>query len=109
MTEKEISIKLTRNATSNIVLRFYIYERDYDLNLESNNSESIKTIFVELSKALRKSPIKIKYEIDKESINEKEDGLFVDSSAEYIKQLESELLTIENDSDLKILREKKEG
>lgn len=108
MNNKEISVILTKNNDNNIILKFTFSSCELALNLESNNSEEIKSIFVQLSKELRESPIDINYSIDEQKIDKKEDGLFIDAANEYIDQLKEELLTIENDSDLKILRDKKE-
>ena len=68
----------------------------------------IKSVFMKLAKELRESPLDLNYSIDDKKIDKKEDGLFIDAAEEYINQLKEELLTIENDSDLKILRDKKE-
>ena len=108
MNKKDISVILTKNKESNIILKFKLHSGNLELNLESNNSEEIKSIFMQLAKELRESPISIDYSIDDNKIDKKEDGLFIDASEEYITQLKEELLTIENDSDLKVLREKKE-
>ena len=108
MNKKVISVILTRNKENNIILNFAFNSGTLELNLESNNSEEIKSVFVELAKELRESPISINYSIDDKKIDKKEDVLFIDAADEYITQLKEELLTIENDSDLKILRDKKE-
>lgn len=108
MNKKEISVILTRNKDNNILLNFDFNSEKLELNLESNNSEEIKRVFMQLAKELRKSPIIINYIVNDKKIDKKEDGLFIDAAEEYINQLKEELLTIENDSDLKILRDKKE-
>ena len=76
-----------------------------ELNLESNNSEEIKQVFVTLASELRQSPVSLNYTIDVQRINSKDDELFIDAANEYIVQLKNELLLIENDSDLKKIRE----
>lgn len=108
MNKKEISVVLTKNKDNNIILNFNFNLEKLELNLESNNSEEIKKVFMQLAKELRESPIDIQYSVDNSKIDEKEDGLFVDAAKEYINQLKNELLLIENDSDLKYLRSKKE-
>lgn len=108
MNKKEISVILTKNKDNNIILNFNFNSGKLELNLESNNSEEIKSVFMKLAKELRESPLDVNYSIDDKKIDKKEDGLFIDAAEEYINQLKEELLTIENDSDLKILRDKKE-
>lgn len=103
-TLKTINADLIKNESNEIVIRFYIDEKQYDLNLQSNNSEEIKKVFLQLSKQIRLEPIKIDMKIDK-SIDEKSDNLFIEASNEYIKQLNDEMLELENDDDLKIIRE----
>ncbi len=109
MNKKEIRVVLTRNKENNIVLNFDFSSGKLELNLESNNSEEIKNVFMHLAKDLRESPVSIDYSVDNKQIDKKEDELFIDAAEEYIKQLKEELLKIENDSDLKILRNKKEN
>ena len=108
MNKKEISVILTKNKDNNIILNFNFNSGKLELNLESNNSEEIKSVFMKLAKELRELPLDLNYSIDDKKIDKKEDGLFIDAAEEYINQLKEELLTIENDSDLKILRDKKE-
>lgn len=98
-----IDATLIKNDSEQIVIRFNIENNNYDLNLESNNSEEIKKVFLELSKIIRINPIKIELKID-DSIDEKKDNLFIEASDEYIKQLNDEILELENDDDLKTIR-----
>ena len=102
--KKEIRALLTKNSENEIVIRFYFEDIEKDLNLQSNNSEEIKKVFLELSKQLRLNPLEIKLEIDKK-IDEKNDGLFIETSLEYINQLNDEMLILENDDDLKTIRD----
>ena len=97
-----IDATLTKNDNEQIVIRININD-NYDLNLQSNNSEEIKKVFLELSKQIRIKPIKIELNID-DSIDEKKDNLFIETADEYIKQLNDEILELENDDDLKIIR-----
>ena len=64
-----IDATLIKNDNEQIVIRFNIND-NYDLNLQSNNSEEIKKVFLELSKQIRIKPIKIELNID-DSIDEK--------------------------------------
>ena len=97
-----IDATLIKNDNEQIVIRFNIND-NYDLNLQSNNSEEIKKVFLELSKQIRIKPIKIELNID-DSIDEKKDNIFIETADEYIKQLNDEILELENDDDLKIIR-----
>lgn len=105
MNNKEINVILTKNINENIILLFSFEIGNLELNLESNNSEEIKQVFVTLASELRQSPVSLNYTIDVQRINSKEDELFIDAANEYIVQLKNELLLIENDSDLKKIRE----
>jgi len=98
-----IGATLIKNDSEQIVIRFNIENNNYDLNLQSNNSEEIKKVFLGLSKIIRTNPIKIELKIDA-SIDEKKDNLFIEASDEYIKQLNDEILELENDDDLKTIR-----
>ena len=100
---KLIKAELIKNMNDNIVIRFCIENNNYDLNLQSNDSEEIKKVFLELSKQIRIQPIKIDLSIDK-TIDEKKDNLFIDATKEYINQLNDEMLELENDTDLKTIR-----
>lgn len=98
-----IDATLTRNDIEQIVIRFNIDSNNYDLNLQSNNSEDIKKVFLELSRIIRITPIKIELKIN-ENIDEKKDNLFIETAYEYINQLNDEMLELENDDDLKTIR-----
>ena len=101
--KKELRAILTKNTEKEIIIRFNFEDNEKDLNLQSNNSEEIKKVFLELSKRIRISPLEIKLEIDT-TIDQKSDSLFIEASTEYIKQLNAEMLALENDDDLKIIR-----
>lgn len=105
MNNKEINVILTKNINENIILLFSFERGNLELNLESNNSEEIKQVFVTLASELRQSPVSLNYTIDVQRINSKDDELFIDAANEYIVQLKNELLLIENDYDLKKIRE----
>lgn len=103
-SKKIIKAHLTKNENNEIVIRFIFDENGYDLNLQSNDSENIKNVFIELSKQIRKHAIEVNLEIE-DTMDSKKDALFIDASKEYISQLNTELLALENDEDLKIIRE----
>ena len=100
---KEIIAVLIKNDNNENVIRFKIDTEELDLNLESNNSEEIKKIFLRIAEQLRYSPVKIEYSVDN-SIDAKEDALFIDAAFEYVEQLKQEILTVETDGDLKEIR-----
>lgn len=99
----KIEAVLIRNKDEKIVIRFTIDKTNIDLNLQNDDSEEIKKVFLELSKKIKVSLIEVELTIDK-SIDEKNDSLFIESSTTYIKQLNTEMLTLESDEDLKIIR-----
>ena len=105
MSNKIINATLTKNNQKEIVIRFNIESNTYDLNLQSNNSEEIKKVFLKLSEQIRMNPIEIELDVDNEEIDEKTDNLFIEASYEYIKQLNEEMLILENDDDLKVIRQ----
>ena len=84
-------------------LSFIIEGENLNLNLENDDSNEIKKIFLELAKKIRKSPIKIEMKVDKE-FDMNSNKLFYDASIEYIKQLNKELEELETDKDLIELR-----
>lgn len=100
--QNEIEALLIKNEKDQIVIKFN--DITPVLNLEDDDSEEIKKVFLELSTKLKKSPIKIKLTID-ETIDEKKDSLFIEASEVYINQLNNELKELENDDDLKKIRE----
>lgn len=100
---KVIEALLIKNDKSEIVIRFKFSQANIDLNLQSDDSEQIKNVFLELSKELRTTPIKVNLTSDK-SIDDKTDGLFKEASDEYINQLNTEILNMEKDEDLKTIR-----
>lgn len=64
MNNKEINVILTKNINENIILLFSFERGNLELNLESNNSEEIKQVFVTLASELRQSPVSLNYTID---------------------------------------------
>ncbi len=103
MPNNKINAVLTKNESEDIVIRFAIADNEMDLNLQSDNSEEIKKVFLELANQIKVTPVEIELTRD-ESIDEKTDGLFIDASDTYIKQLNTEMLSLENDEDLKKIR-----
>lgn len=86
-----------------VVLQFNISDKEVILNLEGDDSEEIKAVFLELSKELRKNPINLVLKIA-DDFDKNKNQLFIDTSDEYIKQLNKEMAELENDSDLQSIR-----
>lgn len=103
MEKKIIDAKLMKNKDNEIIIRFEMVENSYELNLQSDNSEEIKNVFLQLANLIRYSPIEINFSVNP-SIEEKSNGLFIETATEYIKQLNDELKEIEKDKDLKTIR-----
>ncbi len=75
------------------------------LDLESDDSDSIKKVFLELLKEIEKNPIELNL-ITGEKFDESNNKLFLDASKEYINKLNEEIKTLETDDDLAYIREK---
>lgn len=84
-------------------LTFLINGKSINLNLEKDDSSEIKSIFLELAKKIRESPIKIEMQVDND-FDMNSNRLFYDASFEYIKQLNKELEELESDKNLIELR-----
>ena len=80
-------------------LCFTIDSEKTNLNLENDDSNEVKELFLKLAKQIRKTPLKIELEVDKD-FDMNSNRLFYDASEEYIKQLNKELETLETDEDL---------
>lgn len=86
-------------------LIFKLSNGDINLNLESDDSDEIKKVFLQLIKEIEKNPIKL--ELKKgENFDESKNKLFYDTAKEYIDSLNSEIATIETDKNLIELRNK---
>ena len=98
MDKKDIGVILD-NIEEHIKLIFKLDSGDVYIDLESDNSEEIKNVFLKIIEEIEKNPIKLNYSIG-ENFDESKDKLFKDSADEYIEQLQSEIDELENDSNL---------
>lgn len=85
-----------------IKLRFGL-DNQIDLNLQNENVNEIKSVFLCFARELKNHSLNLEFEIDN-SIDKRNDELFVETANEYIKQLNIELLSLEKDEDLKKVR-----
>lgn len=85
------------------MFNFYTYPELRDLSqgssLESDDSNEVKKLFLELAKQIRKNPLKIELKVDEE-FDMNSNRLFYDASVEYVNQLNKELEILEIDEDL---------
>lgn len=85
------------------MFNFYTYPELRDLsqgsNLESDDSNEVKKLFLEFAKQIRKNPLKIELKVDEE-FDMNSNRLFYDASVEYVNQLNKELEILEIDEDL---------
>lgn len=84
-------------------LSFEIGSEKIYLNLESDDSNQIKKLFLALAKKIRNNPLQLKLDVDKD-FDMNSNKLFYDTSVEYIDQLNKELRELEVDSDLISIR-----
>ena len=104
MNEKMTINVLLKKELEKVLLEFDIDEAKYSINLCDNDIEQIKTVFLALLKQIKYQSLELSLQND-ESINDGESQLFIDVAKEYIIQLNKELLELEEDENLKIIRE----
>ena len=80
-------------------LLFEVDSEKIYLDLESDDSNQIKQLFLALAKKIRNNPLQIQLEVDN-SFEMNSNKLFYDTSVEYVDQLNKELKELETDSDL---------
>ena len=80
-------------------ISFVIDSKTINLNLESDDSNEVKKLFLEFAKQIRKNPLKIELKVDEE-FDMNSNRLFYDASVEYVNQLNKELEILESDEDL---------
>jgi len=103
MDKKELNVVLD-SVDEHIKLIFKIDSGDVSIDLESDNSDEIKNVFLEIIKEIENAPIKLNYTIG-ENFDESKNKLFKDAVDEYIEQLQKEIDELENDSNLIEIRE----
>lgn len=105
MENKIVNVVLD-NIDDSIKLIFKLSVGDAELNLESDNSDEIKTVFLKLIKEIEINPIDLKLIIG-DNFNESENKLFKDAVEEFIVQLKSEIINLETDENLIEIRQEK--
>lgn len=107
MEEINIKILLTKTDKNEIILKFSAKDKDIGLiNLELEDTENIKNLFLEIASLLIDNTIKIDYEKDPRK-DFTGDTLLVEVAEDYVDTLKVELSEIENNEDLKKLRTEK--
>ncbi len=87
-----------------VKLIFKLSSGDSVLNLESDNSEEIKVMFLNLIKEIEINPIELNLVIG-ENFNESENKLFKDTVEEFMEQLKTEIINLELDENLIKIRQ----
>ncbi len=103
MHNKTIGVFLTKISGKN-TLTFKFDDKEANINLESNDTKAIKEVFQRIAKELCENDIELNYCVDKETIDDSKDGLFIDAAEEYIERLKSEIENLKEDEHLKIIR-----
>lgn len=103
MDEKELKVVLD-SVNDHIKLIFKPDNGEVSIDLESDNSDEIKSAFLEIIKEIENNPVKLNYTIG-ENFDESKNKLFKDAVDEYIEQLQKEIDELENDQNLKEIRE----
>lgn len=103
MENKIVNVVLD-NIDDSIKLVFKLSVGDAELNLESDNSDEIKMVFLKLIKEIEINPIDLNLIIGN-NFNESENKLFKDAAEEFIVQLKSEISNLETDENLIEIRQ----
>ena len=103
MDKKELKVVLD-SVNDHIKLIFKLGSGEVSIDLESDNSDEIKSAFLEIIKEIENNPVKLNYTIG-ENFDESKNKLFKDAVDEYIEQLQKEIDELENDQNLKEIRE----
>lgn len=102
--ENKIVNVILDNIDDSIKLVFKLSVGNAELNLESDNSEEIKMVFLKLIKEIEINPIDLNLIIG-DNFNESENKLFKDAAEEFIVQLKSEISNLETDENLIEIRQ----
>lgn len=86
----EYNVKLLKENDKDI-LRFY-FDKQYDIDLNSEDQSSIKELFYEIIKLSFENEIILKFNGD-----EHEQDLFYDVAVDYVEKLNNEIKQIRND------------
>lgn len=102
IVNKKIEVYLDSVEGKNQLI-FKLTKGDAILNLETDDSDEIKELFLSLIQEIELNPIELELKTG-ENFNESENKLFLDASKEYINKLEEEISELENDENLKEIR-----
>ena len=89
-------------------LIFKLRNGERKLNLESDNSDEIKKVFLAIIEELEQNEFQLEFKTG-ENFDESKNKLFWDASKEYIDKLNAEIIELEDDAILKEIRKKKEA
>ncbi|RYC74919.1 hypothetical protein [Candidatus Nanosyncoccus alces] len=103
MLNKTIYVFLTKVDDSN-TLTFKFDDGQVNINLESNDTNTIKEVFQRIAKELCENDIELDYSVNEEKIDSNKDGLFIDAAEEYIERLKLEIESLKEDEHLKMIR-----
>lgn len=103
MPNKTIHVFLTKVGENN-TMTFKFDDEEVNINLESNDTNTIKEVFQRIAKTLCENDIELDYSVDEEKVDDSKDGLFIDAAEEYIKRLKLEIESLKEDEHLKIIR-----
>ena len=103
MSTKEIEAKLT--FLNNKYYLVFSLEKPVYLDLYSDETNQVKSLFIELMKELIKNDISLKYVEDTSILNEK-NQLIRDVASEYVEQLNHDIKLLLEDENLKNIRQK---
>jgi len=104
MLNKKICVFLTKVGENNTLVFKFDDEVNININLESNDTNTIKEVFQRIAKELCENDIELDYSVDKEKVDGNKDGLFIDATEEYINRLKLEIERLREDEYLKIIR-----
>ncbi len=104
MEKIKIDIRLTKNENNEVVFSFLNKNKKLGLiNLEKEDTELAKEVFLNISSLLIQGKIDLVYEKDATK-DFGDDGLLVDVADAYVDILKEEISNIEQNDDLRKLR-----
>lgn len=89
-------------------LIFKLRNGERKLNLESDDSDEIKKVFLAIIEELEQNEFQLEFKTG-ENFDESKNKLFLDASKEYIDKLNEEITELEDDAILKEIRKKKDA
>lgn len=98
MENKTIKVILDNIGQKNLLV-FKLPNGDVNVNLESDDSDSIKKVFLKIIEEIEKNPVNLELKIG-DNFEMSESKLFYDASKEYIDKLNEEIQKLELDENL---------